>query len=168
MLVSFPCSCTRSDTLWLQTTEDKAAESYAALERKAALYEKLRTCVAQRWQVHARSGTNVDAATGRGEVDDEEETYEVDFLRKGFLADEAAELQTDGQGAGFSAPDTSFMAVRGTGATVGHGILAPHLAVASLQPHLAVASLQPHLAEASLQPVFDRSSNQCSKIGIMA
>lgn len=53
----------------LQTTDDKLADSYAALERKAELYERLKA--------------------GEAGFDDEER-YNVDFLRKGFLEDDAA------------------------------------------------------------------------------
>ena len=52
----------------LQTADDKLADSYAALERKAALYERLKA--------------------GEAGYDDEER-YNVDFLRKGFLEDDA-------------------------------------------------------------------------------
>lgn len=48
-----------------QTDADRASESYAALERKAALYERL----------------------ARGEAADDEEKYEVDFLMKGRYAE---------------------------------------------------------------------------------
>ena len=47
----------------LQTDKDKLSNSYAALERKAALYDRL--------------------SAGRFDVD--EEKYNVDFLQKGFL-----------------------------------------------------------------------------------
>ena len=50
----------------LQTDKDKLNDSYAALERKAELYDKL----------------------SRGQYDDDEEQYNVDFLSKGFLTDE--------------------------------------------------------------------------------
>ena len=53
----------------LQTADDKLADSYAALERKAVLYERLKA--------------------GEAGYDDEER-YNVDFLRKGFLEDEPA------------------------------------------------------------------------------
>ena len=53
----------------LQTADDKLADSYAALERKAQLYERLKA--------------------GEAGYDDEER-YNVDFLKKGFLEDDAA------------------------------------------------------------------------------
>ncbi|EFN53927.1 hypothetical protein CHLNCDRAFT_58391 [Chlorella variabilis] len=49
------------DRLALKTTTDRLSESRAALEKKAALYDRL----------------------ARGEVDDEDDKYEVDFLMKG-------------------------------------------------------------------------------------
>ncbi|GLI58636.1 hypothetical protein VaNZ11_000373 [Volvox africanus] len=51
----------RKDKLEVKSTADRMGECYAALERKAQLYEKL----------------------ARGEVEDDDEHYEVDFLRKG-------------------------------------------------------------------------------------
>lgn len=64
------------DKLQLKAETDGSA-SYAALERKAQLYDKL----------------------VRGELSDEEdrERYSVDFLRKGLLEDEFRELETEGQ-----------------------------------------------------------------------
>eukprot|EP00850_Spirogloea_muscicola_P019745 SM000198S05316 [mRNA] locus=s198:204581:205851:+ [translate_table: standard] len=68
------------DRLQLKPTD--GSNVYAALERKAALYEKLQ----------------------RGEAPDEEEKekYSVDFLRKGTLEEERAEMdaERDGCGAG--------------------------------------------------------------------
>eukprot|EP00850_Spirogloea_muscicola_P003092 SM000012S25354 [mRNA] locus=s12:686712:687918:+ [translate_table: standard] len=68
------------DRLQLKPTD--GSNVYAALERKAALYEKLQ----------------------RGEAPDEEEKekYSVDFLRKGTLEEERAEMdaERDGGGAG--------------------------------------------------------------------
>lgn len=62
------------DKLHLKATKD-GADSYAALEKKAELYDKL----------------------VRGELPDEEEKekYSVDFLRKGSLDDEAQEMERD-------------------------------------------------------------------------
>ncbi|EFJ51105.1 hypothetical protein VOLCADRAFT_88415 [Volvox carteri f. nagariensis] len=51
----------KKDRLEVKSTADRIGECYAALERKAQLYEKL----------------------ARGEVEDDEDQYEVDFLRKG-------------------------------------------------------------------------------------
>ncbi|GIL70768.1 hypothetical protein Vretimale_3851 [Volvox reticuliferus] len=50
----------RRDKLEIKSTADRVGECYAALERKAQLYEKL----------------------ARGEIEDDDEHYEVDFLRK--------------------------------------------------------------------------------------
>ncbi|KAH7425943.1 hypothetical protein KP509_11G078600 [Ceratopteris richardii] len=68
--------CNR-DKLQLKAESDGSA-SYAALEKKAQLYEKL----------------------VRGEFSDEEdrEKYSVDFLRKGFLEDEFKVLEDEGAG----------------------------------------------------------------------
>ncbi|KAG0621930.1 hypothetical protein M758_3G059000 [Ceratodon purpureus] len=62
------------DKLHLKATKD-GVDSYAALEKKAELYDKL----------------------VRGELPDEEEKekYSVDFLRKGSLDDEAQEMERD-------------------------------------------------------------------------
>lgn len=66
----------RRDKLQLKAETDGSA-SYAALERKAQLYEKL----------------------VRGELSDEDdrEKYNVDFLRKGYLEDEFKELESRGR-----------------------------------------------------------------------
>jgi len=65
------------DRLELKATQS-GANSYAALERKAALYERLK----------------------RGEVEDEEtlDMYNVDFVRKGMLDEEAKEIERERQG----------------------------------------------------------------------
>lgn len=83
-----------------QTPADRLAQSYAALEQKAELYEKLAS----------------------GQHDDEEDAYNVDFLRKGTLQDEiAAEQQTwerqrgGGDGGGAGPIDSAAAAVRGEG-----------------------------------------------------
>lgn len=64
------------DKAALQTPATQAAQSYAALEQKAALYDKL----------------------ARGELDDNEERYEVDFLRKGDWCDAGPSGQRHGDG----------------------------------------------------------------------
>lgn len=46
----------------LQTDKDRLKDSYTALERKAQLYDQL----------------------AKGQLDDDDEQYNVDFLRKGF------------------------------------------------------------------------------------
>ncbi|KAK9808859.1 hypothetical protein WJX72_005240 [[Myrmecia] bisecta] len=56
----------KRDKLHIKTKDDVLQDSRAALERKAALYDKL----------------------AAGWADDDEELYNVDFLRKGFLVDE--------------------------------------------------------------------------------
>ncbi|KAI5079765.1 hypothetical protein GOP47_0005244 [Adiantum capillus-veneris] len=65
------------DKLQLKAETDGSA-SYAALEKKAQLYEKL----------------------ARGELSDEDERekYSVDFLRKGLLEDEFRSLEAEGAG----------------------------------------------------------------------
>lgn len=62
------------DKLQLKASKD-GVDSYAALEKKAELYDKLT----------------------RGELPDEEEKekYSVDFLRKGSLSDEALEIERE-------------------------------------------------------------------------
>ena len=78
----------------MQTDKDKLNDSYAALERKAALYDRL----------------------SQGRCDDEEEQYNVDFLQKGFLTDE---MQPDIRHRSAHDPaepiDTSAMAMRASG-----------------------------------------------------
>ncbi|GFR43914.1 hypothetical protein Agub_g5048 [Astrephomene gubernaculifera] len=79
----------RKDRLEVKTTADRVGECYAALERKAQLYEKL----------------------ARGEVEDEEDQFEVDFLRKPDRGE-----GPPGQHRGSSDPiDTMLQAVSGTG-----------------------------------------------------
>lgn len=80
------------DKLELKAINDGKA-SYAALEKKAALYDKL----------------------VRGEISDEEdqEKYSVDFLRKGLKQDELQrsqghETSTTGGGQGFDDDDDSI------------------------------------------------------------
>ncbi|CAM6055555.1 unnamed protein product [Sphagnum tenellum] len=65
------------DKLQLKAVKD-GSESYAALEKKAELYDKLL----------------------RGEVSDEEEKekYSVDFLKKGYLEDEFKEMERERRG----------------------------------------------------------------------
>ncbi len=81
--------------IWLQTDKDKLNDSYAALERKAELYDKL----------------------SRGQYDDDEEQYNVDFLSKGFLTDEMRIGSTARQSLldPASPIDTSAMAVQASG-----------------------------------------------------
>ncbi|GLC72113.1 hypothetical protein PLESTF_001205300 [Pleodorina starrii] len=76
----------RRDRLEVKSTADRIGECYAALERKAQLYEKL----------------------ARGEVDDDDEQYEVDFLRKG-------EEGPSGRPPPDEPLDTMLQAVSGTG-----------------------------------------------------
>lgn len=66
----------KRDKLQLKAETDGSA-SYAALEKKAQLYDRL----------------------VRGEIPDEEERekYSVDFLRKGLLEDEVKEMEREGQ-----------------------------------------------------------------------
>lgn len=79
----------------LQTDKDKLNDSYAALERKAELYDKL----------------------SRGQYDDDEEQYNVDFLSKGFLTDEMRIGSSARQSLIDPAKpiDTSAMAVQASG-----------------------------------------------------
>lgn len=84
------------DKLHLKSTQD-GKDSYAALEKKAELYDKL----------------------VRGEVPDEEEKekYSVDFLRKGTLDDEAEEMENfkyDGR-ENFGTAEVPVVIDRGTG-----------------------------------------------------
>lgn len=83
------------DNLSYKTDKDKLNDSYAALERKAELYDKL----------------------ARGQYDDDEEQYNVDFLSKGFLTDEMRIGSTARQSLLHPASpiDTSAMAVRASG-----------------------------------------------------
>ncbi|KAG2439278.1 hypothetical protein HXX76_004639 [Chlamydomonas incerta] len=84
----------RRDKLEVKTTADRVGECYAALERKAQLYEKL----------------------ARGELDDEGEQYEVDFLRKGGADDEGPGGEGPGGRRGGDPVDSMLQAVSGTGA----------------------------------------------------
>lgn len=78
----------------LQTDKDKLNDSYAALERKAALYEKL----------------------SQGRFDDDEEQYNVDFLQKGFLIDEMHPHNRPRPAHDPAEPiDSSAMAIRASG-----------------------------------------------------
>ena len=81
---------------WVQTPADRLAQSYAALEQKAELYDRLAS----------------------GQHDDEEDEYNVDFLRKGTLQDEveAEQLRDRQRGSGGAGPiDNAAAAVRGEG-----------------------------------------------------
>jgi hypothetical protein len=77
LLIDFQCSYVHRDKLQLKAVKD-GSESYAALEKKAELYDKLL----------------------RGEVSDEEEKekYSVDFLKKGYLEDEFEEMERERRG----------------------------------------------------------------------
>ena len=94
----FCWSCNIS-AIWLQTDKDKLNDSYAALERKAELYDRL----------------------SRGQYDDDEEQYNVDFLSKGFLTDEMRIGSTARQSLldPASPIDTSAMAVQASGIALG-------------------------------------------------
>lgn len=77
----------------MQTDTDKLNDSYAALERKAALYDRLSV----------------------GRFDDDEEQYNVDFLQKGSLSDE---MPGDRHRPAYDAAepiDTASMAIRASG-----------------------------------------------------
>mmetsp|Transcript_40716 Transcript_40716/g.77737 ORF Transcript_40716/g.77737 Transcript_40716/m.77737 type:complete len:209 (-) Transcript_40716:325-951(-) len=76
---------------WVPQAADKVSQCYQALERKAALYEKL----------------------ARGQMVDEAEMYDVDFVRKGFLSDEP-EPHTSSSSGGFFPQEASY----GTGGLV--------------------------------------------------
>ncbi len=78
-----------------QTDEDRLNDSYTALERKAALYNKLSS----------------------GQYDDDEEQYHVDFLSKGFLTDDVKTGNSSGrQPADITKPiDTYAMATQASG-----------------------------------------------------
>jgi hypothetical protein len=98
------CHAERADllapSLRPQSTSDRMAECRAALERKSALYEKLM----------------------RGEVEDEDDAYNVDFVSKGLLEDEEEDAPTP------AAPgpiDTAAKAVGGTGIGWQHATSAP-------------------------------------------
>ena len=78
----------------LQTDKDRLNDSYAALERKAELYDKLT----------------------RGQYDDDGEQYNVDFLAKGFLTDEMRSNSNSNHTVDLSTPiDSAAMAVNATG-----------------------------------------------------
>ena len=78
----------------LQTDTDKLNDSYAALERKAALYDKL----------------------SQGRFDDDEEQYNVDFLQKGLLTHEMLPRDRHRPAHDPAEPiDTSAMAIRASG-----------------------------------------------------
>ena len=80
----------------MQTPADQLAQSSAALEQKAKLYDKLAS----------------------GQHDDEDDVYNVDFLRKGTLQDELeAEQHRDRQRSsnGVGPIDSAAAAVRGEG-----------------------------------------------------
>ncbi|KAL0042503.1 hypothetical protein WJX79_001686 [Trebouxia sp. C0005] len=83
------------DNLSYKTDKDKLNDSYAALERKAELYDKL----------------------SRGRYDDDDQQYNVDFLSKGFLTDEMRIGSTARQSLldPASPIDTSAMAVQASG-----------------------------------------------------
>ena len=77
----------------LQTDTDKLNDSYAALERKAALYDRLSV----------------------GRFDDDDEQYNVDFLQKGMLSDEMpGDRRRPAQDAA-EPIDTASMAIRASG-----------------------------------------------------
>jgi hypothetical protein len=75
-----------------QTPAARLAESYSALERKAKLYDKLAS----------------------GQHDDEDDLYNVDFVRKGTLDDERREMGPDvsRDTASHAAIDTAATATR--------------------------------------------------------
>lgn len=81
---------------FLQTDKDKLNDSYAALERKAALYDRL----------------------SAGRFDDDDEQYNVDFLQKGFLTDEMRPHGRHQTAYDLAQPiDTSAMALQASGKT---------------------------------------------------
>lgn len=80
----------------LQTDKDRLNDSYTALERKAQLYDKL----------------------VQGHVDDDDEQYNVDFLRKGFLVHEDRNPSSKAKDGTDRAIDTAGMAVSSSGACV--------------------------------------------------
>lgn len=77
----------------LQTDKDKLNDSYAALERKAVLYDKL----------------------SQGRFDHDEEQYNVDFLQKGFLTDDMRHSRHRPALDPAEPIDTSAMAIRASG-----------------------------------------------------
>ncbi|KAL3154674.1 hypothetical protein ABBQ38_011223 [Trebouxia sp. C0009 RCD-2024] len=85
------------DDLSYKTDTDKLNDSYAALERKAVLYDRL----------------------SLGRFDDDEEQYNVDFLQKGSLSDE---MPGDRHRPAYDAAepiDTASMAIRASGMVSG-------------------------------------------------
>ena len=88
---------TQDDYCWVQQTPAaRLAESYLALERKAKLYDRLAS----------------------GQHDDEDEQYNVDFVRKGTLDDEHREMGPDvsRDTASHAAIDTAAIATSKRGA----------------------------------------------------
>lgn len=80
----------------MQTDKDKLNDSRSALERKAKLYDKL----------------------AKGHIDDDDEQYNVDFLRKGFLVhDDRGPRRRASEGSD-RAVDTAGMAVASSGAAL--------------------------------------------------
>ena len=76
----------------MQTDKDRLQDSYTALERKAQLYDRL----------------------AQGQVGDNDEQYNVDFLRKGFLVHE--DRGPKAREASDRAVDTAGLAVFSSGA----------------------------------------------------
>lgn len=98
----------------LQTDKDKLNDSYAALERKAALYDKL----------------------SQGCFDDDEEQYNVDFLQKGFSTDEMRPHDRHRPAYDPAEPiDTSAMAVRASGVVLNLLLCLLSLAAEDHVPH---------------------------------
>lgn len=96
----------------MQTEDDRLHESRSALERKAQLYDKLAS----------------------GQCDDEDEQYNVDFLRKGTLQDEARELDVDSGNPADMPPgplDTAGPAVR-EGGKLTSSFTRPHICASLL------------------------------------
>lgn len=79
----------------MQTDKDRLNDSYSALERKAQLYDKL----------------------SKGQYDDDEEQYNVDFLAKGFTTDQMKPVGSSSrQSTNHSKPiDTYSMALHSSG-----------------------------------------------------
>ena len=77
----------------LQTDKDRLDDSYAALERKAELYDKLT----------------------KGQYEDDGEQYNVDFLAKGFLTDEMRNSSNTNAQDSAMPIDSAAMAVNATG-----------------------------------------------------
>lgn len=91
------------------------AESYSALERKARLYDKLAS----------------------GQHDDEDELYNVDFVRKGTLDDEGREMESFAHEdtASHAPVDSAAAATRKGGAPASHWCakLCQHCTAANVQ-----------------------------------